>query len=305
MKKGETKWRQTISDYVTANFTLENRGWEYYTSNDPRLLMLPQGAYGSWVNYHNDAIRGERESAKLKGMLNRLAELCTRIQPLAATLNERVNKYEGLYTKGIIALENCKLEEATAFAKQLQSLETGECGHFFPRPYGKTKSVDLQEKINKIKATGKCGTKKGVYTLASVVPFQGNDYYKISETVYEYKSDKGGYIFTLQNPPPLAISPKETFDISISAKCLEKDPVLDYYTNNIWTAGESRVAFAGNKNIIVGKFEGKVITEANETLKITVPEFDGPELNLVLRIGRASYSEPTSYEWVKFVYKKG
>jgi hypothetical protein len=156
MRKGEIKWQQIINDYVTNNFEKKNRGWELYEDDDYRILMLPQDAYNSWVNYHNDAIAAGNDTVRLADRLKKLGELCDKIQPLAATLNERVKKYEDLYTKGLIAVDACKLEEARNYIKQLQSLEKSECGHFYPKPFDKTKSEELDIKIKKAVQSGKC-----------------------------------------------------------------------------------------------------------------------------------------------------
>ena len=168
MKKGESKWREIINDFAFKNFTPENRGWEHFQPNDYRLLMLPQNDYNMFVKYHNEGIDAEKEAIRLEEPLKKLGALCAKIQPMAATLNVRVNKYEALYTKGLIALDTCKLEEAREYAKQLQSLENSECGHFFPKPFGKTKSEELSAKIFDAKNRG---------NVSKLFPYYWADYY--------------------------------------------------------------------------------------------------------------------------------
>ncbi len=167
-KKGESKWRQIVNDYVTKNFKQEDRGWEYYGENDFRRTMLPEGAYGSWVNYHNEAIRADNEAIKLEGLLNKLEGQCKKIQSMAGILNDRIKKYEAMYTKGLIALEGCKLDEARDCIKQMQSLEKSECGHFYPKPYDKTHSEELEAKIKVAVEKGKCKETSGGSLITGV-----------------------------------------------------------------------------------------------------------------------------------------
>ena len=301
MKKGESKWREIINDYVYKNFKPEDRGWEHYGKDDFRRELLPQGAYGSWINYHNEAIVAEKEVPKFETLLRRLSELCKKIQPLAATLNERVNKYETIYSKGLIAVENCKLDEAAVYIKELQSLENGECGHFFPKPFGKTKSEELDIKIKAAKQTGKCKTEKGVYTLKEVIVQESNQYYKLSETEFLYHSAKGDLVFTLQTRPPAALNPKQTFTVDMAAKTHDPTPIMEYQSMFKWTSNTGeRIFGAADKFVIVGNYESKIVPAANGTLKITVPEFTGTEIILHVEVGSAGGR--SVYDWLKFVY---
>lgn len=154
--KGESKWNRIITDYVTEHYKKEDRGWQYWPENDVRFLSLPADFYNTWVEYHNGAIKYDEEAVRLQAPLIKLGELCRKLQPIAATLNERVNKYELLYGKGLVAVEECRLKDAEAVVNELQVIENSACGHFFPKPYGKTKSEELKNKIKEAVQTGRC-----------------------------------------------------------------------------------------------------------------------------------------------------
>ena len=172
-RKCESKWRQKINDYVTTNFKKEDRGWEYYSDGDPRIVLLPQGAYGSYVNCHNEAITTEDRVKVLEQKLTKLSALCSKIQSIAPTLNERVNKYELLYGNGFTAAKNCDFVKATDIMKELQQIENSACGHFFPKPYGITHSQELKQKIEFYKAEPVCNDK--VKLPASLTVFHRTD----------------------------------------------------------------------------------------------------------------------------------
>jgi len=310
-QKCESKWRQDINSYVTKNFSEQDRGWEYFSSNDPRLLLLPEGAYGSWVNCHNEAIDADNKVKKMEASLTKLADLCNQIQPIAALLNERVSKYEQLYKDGLTAVKNCKLDEAEGYVRQMANLENSDCGHFFPAPNDKPESEELAEKIRSAKQAGICGTEKGDYILKKVIVTESNDYYKLSETQYIFadknKPGKPGYTFTLLSRPPGAIDLKGKFSLEFSAICTEKETALEYATMVTWTKNtEERWSGLNGGSfdyVIVGKYKDKIIPSANGKVNVSIPsDYSGPQLVLNIQISLGQGASVNG--WVQFVYEK-
>jgi len=315
MKKGESKWREIINDYVFKNFAPENRGWEHFQPNDYRLLMLPQSDYNTFVKYHNEAIYADKEAIRLEEPLKKLGALCAKIQPMAATLNERVNKYELLYTKGLIALDGCKLEEAREYAKQLLSLENSECGHFFPKPFGKTKSEELSEKIFDSKKSGKCVdvVPNGAYVLTKTDLTTSNEWLKIDEKSLQAftSDDKNNKFpcasFTLLTPIPSTLVPGTSIKIDISGSCLyEKTgfifhPYLYLKGDNI----SNTFSFEpGNSKTSVGRdpFDKHFIASAKGTMELNIPKEGGNEIVICLRINWSE--EGSSYYWADYYFRK-
>jgi hypothetical protein len=128
-----------------------------------KVQPSPQ-AYLELDNCRKQLLYAQADSAEIRSQLERLAKLCEKIQPIAAVLNARVNKYEQLYNSGVTALEKCKMGEAQLYVNQLLALENSECGHFYPKPYGIAKSEDLKNKIAKVKESGFCNKEKEVIT---------------------------------------------------------------------------------------------------------------------------------------------
>jgi hypothetical protein len=151
MTKNESKWRQRVNDYMKI-------GWENMSGDDPRLAHVkPQ--WENWAKYHNEKIDAENKIENVEKTLTKLGELCTKLQSIAPTLNERVNKYERIYLDGLIAAEKCEFGKAESFLQQLQQAENSSCGHFFPKPYNITKSQELRKKIDQWKKDQKCNVK--------------------------------------------------------------------------------------------------------------------------------------------------
>jgi hypothetical protein len=171
MQKGKLASQALINDYVIKNKKTECQGWQNFFTNDIRITELPNKEYKQWVIYNNAEIADIAKIARYEEILNKFGALCGQIQPLAAALNERVKKYEDIYTKGLIAADSCKLDEARTRIAELKSLENSACGHFFPRPFGIAKSEELELRIKSYVKSGKC-KETGVDTR-----FAGNWYY--------------------------------------------------------------------------------------------------------------------------------
>lgn len=159
MEKEESKWRATINKIV-ADRPVQDRGWEYMSPNDTRLLMI-QVPYNTWARYHNEAIEAGKTGERLQGTLTKLGALCSRLQPIAATLNQRVAKYEELYANAQQALQSCDFAKAENAITQMQVFENSNCGNFFPRPFGMPKSESLKGKIEKAKMSKPCKEDEG------------------------------------------------------------------------------------------------------------------------------------------------
>lgn len=315
MKKGESKWREIINDFVFKNFTPENRGWEHFQPNDVRLLMLPQNEYNTFVKYHNEGIDAEKEAIRLEEPLKKLGALCAKIQPMAAILNERVNKYEALYTKGLIALDACKLEDAREYAKQLQTLENSECGHFFPKPFGKTKSEELSAKIFDSKKSGKCVeiVPLGAYVLTKTELTNSNDWLKIDEkSLQSFSSDDKNNkfpcaSFTLLTPIPSTLVPGKSIKIDISGSCLHEKTFFTFHPY-LYLKGENMgnsFSFdSGNSKTSVGRdpIDKHFVASATGTMELNIPKDGDNKIVICLRINWSE--EGSTYYWADYYFEK-
>lgn len=118
------------------------------------------------ATFRSNASAAYEKEQRVKSFLATLGGYCARLQPYVTILNDRVQQYEAIYSKGLDAVEACKHEEAKEFANQLAKLENGNCGHFFPSPYGKTMSADLLEKISRSVLVGLCNTSTNTQSTA-------------------------------------------------------------------------------------------------------------------------------------------
>ncbi len=315
MKKGESKWREIINDYVFKNFAPENRGWEHFEPNDFRLLMLPQNDYNTFVKYHNEGIYAEKEAIRLEEPLRKLGELCAKIQPMAATLNERVNKYEALYTRGLIALDACKMEDARECVRQLQSLENSECGHFFPKPFGKTKSEELSAKIFDSKKSGKCPevVPNGAWVLTKTYLTPSNDWLKIDEkSLQSFTSDDKNNkfpcaSFTLLTPIPTILVPGTSIKIDISGSCPDEKTGFAFHPY-LYLKGDNMSNIysfeSGNSKTNVGRdpVDRHFTASAKGTMELNIPKDGVDKIVICLRI---SWSEEGSiYYWADYYFEK-
>lgn len=315
MKKGESKWREIINNYVIANFKPEDRGWEYYDSNDFRLQLLPVNDYNTFVKYHNEAIFASKEAIRLEEPLKKLGELCAKLKPMAATLNERLSKYESIYSKGLLALDDCKLEEVNSCINQLQSLENSECGHFFPRPYGKTASQELSAKLFDAKKSGKCVevVPPGAYVLTRTDITTSNDWIKFDEkSLQSFESDDKNNkfpstSFNLLTPVPTTLIPGKSIKIDISGTCQNEKtsftyhPYLYFKGDNV---GYNYGYDSGTTKTSVGRdpIDKHFIASAKGTMEVAVPADAGKEIILCLRVRWSE--EGSTYYWVDYYYQK-
>lgn len=198
MRKGEMKWKEKIYQ------STRNYNFTHYTF-DPGVPHWDQ-----WAMFHNEAIKADQKRELIQRMLVQLSDLCSRLEPIAKTLNERVNKYERMYAEGLTHIAGCKLAEADNIAKQLRSLESSNCGHFFPAPYGKTKSAELTDYITKARKDNQCNKQdKSEINEKVVYKFSGVKIARQSKTEkgagvdvrqWSYSATSGS-ILTISDPP--------------------------------------------------------------------------------------------------------
>jgi hypothetical protein len=293
-RKGELKWKEIVYqatknyDWMELNYDPGYRGWD------------------TWKKYQLERYAAEKRVEAITAKLVQFTPYCEQLQPLAATINERVNKYERLYGSGLDALSNCKLDAAADIVRQLKKLEESECGHFFPRPYGTTKSEALQEKIRKASAPGICAEMpKGAYVLKRTEVTESNDYYKITESEYKYvQKDGTGYSFSMLIRPPAALDPGSKFLLDFTAASNDPKSALDFSTHITWESERSNRE-PGNSDgwIVIGNKDGKFIPSATGTVSLSAPDTNGSNL-MIMNVRIAAAQGMSMYGWVKFIYEK-
>lgn len=153
--KEEDKWAQRINDYVYKHPLAAGRGWQYLDGDDPSLIPI-RSEWEPWAKAHNERIEAEKEEENIKATLLKLGGLCTKMQPIANTLNDRISKYVQIYANGMKAAEACETKNAEGMLTQLKNLENSSCGSFFPTDNGRKRSEDLEKKMNEVRNSHKC-----------------------------------------------------------------------------------------------------------------------------------------------------
>lgn len=159
MHKMEDKWRQKINDVVFKSYP-QLRDWEYRNSNDPFLDPI-KTMYDQYVPPHNERRKGEQDVERITNTLNKLGQLCSRLEPLASTINARIPEYQLIYYTGRNALAACNIKKVESQITELQNLEGSECGQFFPTLNDVTYSNDLSKRLADAKQAGNCKPKTG------------------------------------------------------------------------------------------------------------------------------------------------
>jgi len=288
--KGESKWRSTINDFVSKNYDASDRGWEYMAPDDYRLNAIrPQ--WETWARYHNEAIDADKQVKKFEGLLNKLADLCNKLQPIAATLNERVSKYGHLYVQGLTDVENCKLDEAEKVLRQMQTLEQSDCGHFFPRPFGKAQSEELSAKIQQAKQSGKCKEDFGGpgWELVSLVvdpdkksgKWSDSHNVTITENSVTATAYKSQLTLTISSPPKF-IKDGDVARIDVAANYAGNDNVFLTFNMNAYL-GLTEIPKKVNQynvatmaNVSVGRGDHSVTTTSHDVFVIGKQTFGMP-----------------------------
>lgn len=155
--KGQSFMRDRINSIVAKNYKQEARGWEYKDPKDIFFLNDDiKNEYRKFIDFGLAAKRAERDTATLTPTVIKLGSLCAQLKSTTEILNQRVAKYDALYDEAVKAANDCDFGKAESLKMQMQQIENSSCNDFFPKPYGYSKSQELNGKIQTAKDSKKC-----------------------------------------------------------------------------------------------------------------------------------------------------
>jgi hypothetical protein len=250
--------------------------------------------------------KAKKISEEIERKLILLGNYCSKLEPIAKTLNERVSKYELLYGKGLDLVDNCKLKEAEEIVRELQIIENSDCGHFFPKPYNRTKSNELNDKVAQAKQDKNCIDDR--YYLKSVLVTDAKEFFKMTDKQFMFTGtdnnlSKPVYTFNFLSKFPESVLPGDKFKLDFTASCPEVKNNEFFFVNTWWkTEYESPRLLHNEETVLVGRLKTQTINTSKGSVSIEVP--NEPVKQLILKVNIVFGESGTFQEWLQAVYEK-